>query len=80
MSMETKQGKRGRIRKWESMKLNILCMSDVEFRLFVAEKKMYMSNTVKENYFVWSLFFANRGGKSHQNAYLLFARNALNLT
>lgn len=57
MSMETKQGKRGRIRKWESMKLNILCMSDVEFRLFVGEKKMYMSNTVKENYFVWSLFF-----------------------
>lgn len=57
MSMETKQGKRGRIRKWESMKLNTLCMSDVEFRLFVAEKKMYMSNTVKENYFVWSLFF-----------------------
>lgn len=57
MSMETKQGKRGRIRKWESMKLNILCMSDVEFRLFAGEKKMYMSNTVKENYFVWSLFF-----------------------
>lgn len=55
-------------------------MSDVEFRLFAGEKKMYMSNTVKENYFVWSLFFANRGGKSHQNAYLLFARNALNLT
>ena len=52
MSMETKQGKRG-IRKWESMKLNILCMSDVEFRLFEGKKKM--SNTVKQNYFIWSL-------------------------
>ena len=48
MLMETKQGKRGRIRKWASMKLNILCMSDVEFRLLQVRKNVHVKHCQRE--------------------------------